>query len=57
MKFELGNQVELMSGESGQVVGRSEFISCESSYLVRYVAANGCMTESWWSESAIAGKV
>lgn len=57
MKFEIGNQVALMSGESGQVVGRAEYISSETTYLVRYVAANGCMTESWWSESAIVGKV
>ena len=57
MKFELGKQVELMSGELGQVVGRAEYLASETTYLVRYVAANGCMTESWWSESAIVGKV
>lgn len=55
MKYEMGKQVELRSGESGEIVGRAEYAASESQYLVRYVAADGRLTECWWNESAIAG--
>lgn len=42
------------SGEAGQVIGRAEYTNHESSYLIRYKAADGRAVESWWVESALA---
>ena len=55
-KFELGFNVSIMaSGESGEVIGRAQFVSSENSYQVRYKAADGRGVEMWWQESALSG--
>lgn len=53
-KFELKQQVTIAaSGETGEVIGRAEYAASESTYLVRYKAADGRAVESWWNESAL----
>jgi hypothetical protein len=53
-KFSLGSNVRLVvSGESGHVRGRAEYVSGEDSYLVHYKAADGRAVEAWWPESAL----
>ncbi len=42
-----------LSGESGIIIGRAEYAEADNSYLVRYKAADGRLTEAWWSETAI----
>lgn len=55
-KFNLGQSVVIeCSGETGQVVGRAEYLSGEQSYQVRYKAADGRAVETWWNESALTG--
>ena len=54
-KYELKQAVTIAaSGEAGEVIARAEYITSESSYLVRYQAADGRATEAWWQESALA---
>ncbi|HHA2858088.1 TPA: hypothetical protein ACOFDH_000461 [Stenotrophomonas maltophilia] len=54
-KFELGQQVNIAaSGEGGEVIGRAEYTTSENTYYIRYKAADGRATESWWSESALS---
>jgi hypothetical protein len=54
-KFTLGQMVVIdCSGEEGEVIGRCENINCENTYNIRYKAADGRATESWWAESALA---
>lgn len=55
LKFghELGARVELESGEKGLVIARAEYLEAEPSYYIRYVAADGRLTECWWSGAAI----
>ena len=53
-KFELQQTVTIAaSGEAGEVIGRAEYTTSESSYLVRYKAGDGRATEAWWNESAL----
>lgn len=53
--FELGQDISIeSSGETGTVIGRAEHMHSENSYLIRYCAADGRATESWWGESALA---
>ncbi|WP_213306066.1 hypothetical protein [Paraburkholderia sacchari] len=53
-KFEMNSAVTIAaSSETGTVVGRAEYAASESSYLVRYQAADGRAIESWWGESAL----
>lgn len=54
---ELGEQVELNSGEKGVVIARAEYLESEPSYLIRYVAADQRLTEAWWSGQAIKDNV
>jgi len=42
------------SGESGRVVGRTEYPHAENMYLIRYKTADGRAVEAWWTESALA---
>jgi hypothetical protein len=53
-KFNLGDKVAIAaSGETGEVHGRAEYSNAESSYFVRYKAADGRATEAWWQEGAL----
>lgn len=50
---QLGTQVELISGEKGVVIARAEYLESDTQYQVRYIAADGRLTECWWSVDAI----
>ncbi|MCJ2102415.1 hypothetical protein [Methylobacterium sp. E-046] len=53
--FGLGQAVGLVgSDEHGTVIGRAEYAESSRSYLVRYRTGDGCLTEGWWGETAIA---
>jgi hypothetical protein len=53
-KFENGSMVKVsVSGESGKVIGRAEYLTDERRYQVRYKNAMGRATEEWWTESAL----
>lgn len=55
-KIELGEVVTIeISGETGKVVARAEYLHSEQQYLVHYKCADGRAIESWWGESAIFG--
>lgn len=49
----LGRSVTLLSGETGTVIGAAVYTEAEPQYLVRYVAADGCLTEAWWNAAAV----
>ena len=54
MKFELGQQAQIKaSSEQGEVIGRAEYLSSESAYMLRYKSGDGRAVEAWWSESAL----
>jgi hypothetical protein len=54
MKHDLKKTVTIVvSGETGEVIGRAEYVYAEPSYLVRYKDADGRAVESWWTESAL----
>lgn len=54
-RFDKGNTATLRhSGESGEIIGRAEYLHMENSYLLRYTAADGRQVEAWWAESAFA---
>ena len=42
------------SGETGDVLSRSESTTSEPQYLLRYKAADGRTVEAWWTQSALA---
>lgn len=53
--FALGEPVGLVgTDERGTVIARAEYSESSRNYLVRYRAADGRLTEAWWSEAAIA---
>lgn len=53
-KFELRAPVVIAaSGERGEVIGRADYVTAMSSYLVRYRRADGNASECWWSEDAL----
>jgi hypothetical protein len=53
-KFNLNDNATInASGESGQIIGRAEYVSVENQYHIRYKAADGRAVEAWWGESAI----
>lgn len=50
-KFEIGATVQAtLTKESGTVIGRAEYDHSENAYYVRYVAADGRQSESWFPE-------
>jgi hypothetical protein len=52
--FELGSGVVMSTiDQSGIVVARSGSVTSENSYLVRYVTAEGDVSESWCGEGAL----
>ncbi|MCJ2020592.1 hypothetical protein MKK84_24715 [Methylobacterium sp. E-065] len=53
--FGLNQTVSLVgSDERGTVIGRAEYAENGRSYLVRYRAGDGRLTEAWWNEPALA---
>lgn len=53
-KFELGQEVKLAAGgETGQIVGRAEYLKAKDAYVVRYTEGAGPATEVWLNEDAI----
>jgi hypothetical protein len=53
-EFEIGSVVVITaSGVTGTVVGRTEYVASENSYLVRYGPAERDPSEAWCSESSI----
>lgn len=54
-KYPLGSTARLtQSGERGTIIARAEYLHADDCYYLRYTAADGCLLESWWGESAIA---
>jgi hypothetical protein len=48
-KFKLGEPVKIdISGEIGQVIGRTEYVATAPSYLVLFKAADGRAVTGWW---------
>lgn len=52
-RFCLNQRVALISGETGEVVGRAQHVSSNDQYNLRYTAADGRLVEQWWDENAI----
>jgi hypothetical protein len=56
-EFELGSQVEVrISGEKGEVTGRSEFRDSPHQYCVDYVASDGRFTQNWFLAPSLLAK-
>lgn len=54
-KYTLYSRVKLKeSSEQGEVTARAEYTYCDNQYLIRYMAGDGRMVESWWTETAIS---
>lgn len=52
--FELNTTVVIkVSGETGTVFGRAEYLHHENSYYVEYKAADGTAKQEWWGESKL----
>jgi hypothetical protein len=53
-RFTLGQRVKITcSGETGEIVGRAEYVNSEPCYYIRYARADGVADNSWWAESAL----
>jgi hypothetical protein len=53
-KFELGARLAIAaSNEEGEIIARAQYQHMEDQYYLRYKAADGRATESWWGESAL----
>lgn len=53
-EFELGAKVTVdVSGETGEVLGRAEYVTAANTYFVRYRSADGRAVEAWWEENAL----
>ena len=53
-KFELNDNVFIKySKEHGVVAARSEYVTCENSYMLKYKNNNGVAVTDWWAESDI----
>lgn len=54
-KFSLGQQARItVSGETGEVTGRSEYTTLENTYYLRYKSADGRAVQAWWDESSLS---
>lgn len=54
-KFDLGQRVLIdISGETGKVIARCEYVKNEPTYELRYVRTNGTATQRIWPESALS---
>jgi hypothetical protein len=48
-KFQLGEPVKInISGETGEVIGRSEYVASAPQYFVLFKAADGRAVTAWW---------
>jgi hypothetical protein len=48
-EFQLGEQVKIIiSGETGEVIGRAEYVATAPSYFVLFKAADGRAVTGWW---------
>ncbi len=52
-KFSLSQKVSLDTGEAGRIIGAAKYAYSEDHYLIRYRRGDGCLTETWWGESAL----
>ena len=53
-KFELGWHLAIGAADGvGTVIGRTELVHAETSYLLRFKRLDGSASEAWWSESAL----
>lgn len=52
MNYEIGQPVRLVSGEAGTIIGHARYAEAEDDFRVRYVAADGRLTEDWWNANA-----
>lgn len=49
-----GDQVTIIcSGETGNVLGRADYLHDENQYYVEYLAADGRGVKQWWPESSL----
>jgi len=48
--FDLKQQVQVSSMETGHVSGRAQYVAASNQYLVRYVDGSGCFVENWFPE-------
>lgn len=52
--FALGEQCHItVSGETGLVMGRAQYINSPNSYLLFYKAADGRAVEQWWRQDQL----
>jgi hypothetical protein len=48
-KFQLGEPVKIdISGEAGEVIGRTEYLATPPQYFVLFKAADGRAVTAWW---------
>lgn len=53
-KFEMDSKVKIeMSGETGVIRGRAEYVIGENTYYIRYLANDGRAVSGWKDESEI----
>lgn len=53
-KFNLNDRVIITaSGETGEVLGRAEYINAANNYYIRYKSTDGRAVENWWTEDAL----
>jgi len=52
-KFDIGVRAKITeSGESGQIIARTESMSYSNRYQLRYAQSGKCV-EEWWDENAL----
>lgn len=53
-KVNHGDKVQIVvSGETGEVIGRADYKTAEDNYYLRYKAADGRAIEAWWPVGSI----
>jgi hypothetical protein len=53
-KFDLGGSATIaVSGESGTVIGRAQYLENENNYFLLYRSADGRAAKQWWKESEL----
>ena len=53
--FDLGQSLMIaVSGETGTVIGRCEYLQGQPNYLLRYKTGDGRATEVFWGQDALA---